>query len=303
MLYYFEVAHGNFGDDLNPWLWSRLAPELCDPREPALFLGIGTVLSANVPAEPLKVLFGPGCSAHSEVRVDDKWTIHCVRGPLTAAKLNLDRRLGICDPAILIRRTSIPQQKKTHRVAFMPHHRNMLQADWQALCRKAGIHCIDPGGGVDHVLAELGQTELLLAEAMHGAIVADALRVPWIPVRIYDQFNEFKWRDWTQSIQSPFRLATAPQVFSPAFVKGKGLVHGFKKGLARARMGKEKWRQLPMRASRQGEIDRCLAALLEIPRKFTPSLSAEDILKGLENELWEKLCRLRETWPPKPLPG
>ena len=45
---------------------------------------------------------------------------------------------------------------------------------------------------------------------MHGAIVADALRVPWIPARLYGHFMEFKWRDWTESIEVPLELASMP---------------------------------------------------------------------------------------------
>jgi succinoglycan biosynthesis protein ExoV len=52
------------------------------------------------------------------------------------------------------------------------------------------------------VLSEISHTKLLLAEALHGAIAADALRVPWIPV--HDARNEdtllFKWQDWCLSV-------------------------------------------------------------------------------------------------------
>ena len=35
---------------------------------------------------------------------------------------------------------------------------------------------------------------------MHGAIVADALRVPWIPVATNSTILSFKWQDWCSSI-------------------------------------------------------------------------------------------------------
>src|SRR5712671_6689892 len=101
---YFKIAHGNFGDDLNPWLWSRLAPEVCDDKDPALFLGIGTILSRQVPKSPVKVVFGSGCGSNRPPEeLDRKWFFYAVRGPLTAAKLKLDGGLAIGDPAILVR--------------------------------------------------------------------------------------------------------------------------------------------------------------------------------------------------------
>ena len=33
-LYYCRIAHDNSSDVLNPWLWSRLAPEVCAAANP-----------------------------------------------------------------------------------------------------------------------------------------------------------------------------------------------------------------------------------------------------------------------------
>jgi succinoglycan biosynthesis protein ExoV len=45
---------------------------------------------------------------------------------------------------------------------------------------------------------------------MHAAIVADALRVPWIPVVLSPQSNSFKWLDWTLSLSLPYNPTTLP---------------------------------------------------------------------------------------------
>jgi succinoglycan biosynthesis protein ExoV len=296
MLYYCKLPEGNFGDDLNPWLWSRLAPEACDERDPTLFIGIGTILSRHVPAEPTKVVFGAGYGYSRPPVLDDRWVFYGVRGPLTAARLHLDPSLALSDPALLVRRVSLPAPKKVFPVSFMPHHQSLLKADWESLCGRTSIHFIDPRGRVEQVLSEIQQTSLLLAEAMHGAIVADALRVPWIPLRIYSQFLEFKWRDWTESIQVPLKLATVPPIFSQGPGWRKAPVHLLKKGLAKAGLGKEKWHRLALRASNESRIGSALRALESLTTRHPPCLSTDRTIAELESRMVERLSKLREDW-------
>ncbi|MGH7953725.1 MAG: polysaccharide pyruvyl transferase family protein [Limisphaerales bacterium] len=290
MLYYCKVHQGNFGDDLNPWLWPRLAPEVCADTNPILFLGIGTIIGRNVPAEPIKIIFGSGCNSGQLPLLDSKYFFYCVRGPLTAARLNLPPEMAIADPAILLKQFSKPEEKK-YLVSFMPHHQSMWHADWKSLCARVGIHCIDPGSGVEKILSEIQRTKLLVTEALHGAIVADALRVPWIPVRLYGNLIEFKWRDWTQSVQMPLNIHDIP----PVFFKAK-MSHAFKKSLASVGLGKEKWKRLALRASTEREINETLRRLKTAAEIQTPFLSSDQTIQELETRLNEKLAALREDW-------
>lgn len=82
----------------------------------------------------------------------------------------------------------------------MPHWTSEFLFDWEKLCADIGINYISPALDVKQVIKQISETETLITEAMHGAIVADALRVPWIPVRAYNFINRFKWSDWCASI-------------------------------------------------------------------------------------------------------
>ena len=302
MLYYCKTPKGNFGDDLNLWLWPRLAPEVCDEQDSTLFVGIGTILGHHIPPKPVKVVFGAGCGKSGPLpKIDDRWKIYCVRGPLTAARLNLDPALALVDPAILVRRFLNHPSRPKYPVSFMPHLQSMPHADWEALCARIGFHCIDPRAGVERVLRELQETELLLAEAMHGAIVADALRVPWIPVRMYSRFAEFKWQDWSQSIRVPLKLTEVPPIYAQPPKGWKRLDYVVKKGLAHAGVGRENWKRLGIRSSTQDEIHQSLEALRRVPEKQPPCLSNDKFLSQLEARLLEKLSRLRAAWVKRPV--
>lgn len=59
-LYYYQDSVGNFGDDLNVWLWPKLLPGLFDQDDGLLFVGIGSFLRYKVPVSPFKIVFGSG---------------------------------------------------------------------------------------------------------------------------------------------------------------------------------------------------------------------------------------------------
>lgn len=225
-LYYYRDPAGNFGDDLNPWIWYSLLPHYFDQDRSELFVGIGTLINDKVPAAPRKVVFGSGLGYNGFPKIDDKWSFKFVRGPLTAEKLGLDPALAITDPAVLIAElVSKAAPEKTIDVSFMPHHVSTRYADWRAICVEAGVHYLDPADDIHETLYALRQSRLVIAEAMHAAIAADALRVPWLPVRCYGHILEFKWRDWCATIGVEYQPVELPQVFdvernmSPAAIR------------------------------------------------------------------------------------
>jgi len=212
-LYYYRTGVRNFGDDLNNWLWPKLIPELLDPIDGYLLIGIGTILNRRIPESPQKVVFGAGVGYGERPVLDDSWTVYCVRGPLTAAALELSPDLAITDPAILVSTLDdLPAATASSRIGFIPHFETSIRAELdglslQAVCADADMTLIDSRGDVDEVLAAIRGCKLVIAEAMHGAIIADAFRVPWIPVRCYDHILDFKWRDWCESLQLQYEPA------------------------------------------------------------------------------------------------
>ena len=213
-LYYWK--HGtekrNFGDDLNPWIWERCMPGVLDDNADTIFMGIGTLLNRKyIPAAHKRVIFSSGAGYGHPPQMDDSWKIYCVRGPLTARRLGIPENFALTDGALLVRKFYRPSPDKKHRFSYMPH---IIQAysggkSWQKVCQRTGIHYIDPQGSVDGILNEISTTECLITEAMHGAIVADCLRVPWIPVKTTERILRFKWEDWCASVglsYSPCRM-------------------------------------------------------------------------------------------------
>jgi hypothetical protein len=215
-LFYRRDAHGNFGDALNEWIWPRLLPGLLSEDASDLLVGIGTILDRRVPIGVQKTVLGSGTGIGVLPDLDQTWKLVCVRGPLTAQAIGAPPDLAVTDPAMLVADLfpHAPGQRPSG-VAVMPH---MFTVDrlgrrgirLAQIVRDLGFRYLDPYRPVDETLRALASSKVVLAEAMHGAIVADALRVPWIPIQLMPEINPFKWWDWCSSLG----LSYQPEVFA-----------------------------------------------------------------------------------------
>jgi succinoglycan biosynthesis protein ExoV len=183
-LFYWDKAY-NFGDQLNPWLFQKLAPHLFDASEEALFVGIGTLINRTYQefsdphfAKVRKIVFGSGVGYGQLPHIDETWTFYCVCGPLSAKALGLSPEHGVVDPAVLV--SHFFQHDGVRRAhGFMPHWEHDGRT-WRTLCEAQGLTYVSACAPVESVMTQIASLEVLYTEAMHGAIVAEALRTPWV---------------------------------------------------------------------------------------------------------------------------
>lgn len=203
----------NFGDELNLVIWPALIPELLDADDSTLFVGIGTVLDDTLPLTSKKVIFGAGNGYRPIPTIDESYKIYFVRGPLTANALGLPPSKGIVDPAVLIQRFAPQRSSGSNGVVLVGHYTSAQCSDWTFACNELGYTYVHPLWPIDRVLELIAGAELVVTEAMHGAIVADALRVPWVPVTTSISRCEFKWQDWTRSVELDYDPIVLPVIW------------------------------------------------------------------------------------------
>src|SRR5690606_20378792 len=89
---YFKSEIGNFGDDLNGWLWPRLFKGF-EKGDDISFIGIGSILDARfnsneaVRCSKRKIVFGTGVRPSltgAPLSLDPDWDIRFLRGPLSS---------------------------------------------------------------------------------------------------------------------------------------------------------------------------------------------------------------------------
>ncbi len=271
-LTYFEGDPPNFGDELNATMWHHLLPAgVLDDREDELFLGIGSILWDYLPKAPRKIVAGSGFGGYTAAPDvhDGTWELLWLRGPMTARVLGVDPALAITDAAVLLRATPLPAKADNVGVAFMPHVESISRGAWAEVCAQAGVTFLDPRAPVDQLLAQIKGARLLITEAMHGAIVADALRTPWVPVLPFHHVNRAKWNDWAASLDMPLKSITlAPSTMREAWISRTGL-------LAVGRRSRMMFDNMLVRQCDHLVIGRAATTLARVIKTAVPQLSTD----------------------------
>lgn len=207
-LIYYKDKNGNFGDDLNPILFEAL----CNDREfksefsNLSFYAIGSIITEKIKKDSV-VVFGTGLR-YPYYKIDySKWDIFFLRGPLSSSFIG--KQEYISDAAYCLktlRPDLFKSKKKEYKISIIPYFKTYDLFPWKHIGNILGVNIINPSDSVYNIINEIAKSERIIAGAMHGAIIADILRVPWLRLRLFavnaeSYFeSDFKWIDWLLSI-------------------------------------------------------------------------------------------------------
>jgi Polysaccharide pyruvyl transferase len=251
-----------------------------------------------------KLVIGAGAPSAQPMHLDGSWMVYGVRGPLTAQALSLPKSAALCDPAVLVPLLSsklrMDKAQPQQRAGFMPHHLSANFGHWQRVCEDAGLTYIDPRAPVEEVLRNIANVPLLITEALHGAIVADAQRTPWVPVQAYTHINRFKWQDWCSSVG----ISYAPEYLPPLWdgVKSTKRCANIRLAVktAAASLGwwHKRWRPLYPLDSSDAERAFVTQRLESLSRGYAqPMLSQSNKLEQAQERLLAAVARVQREWP------
>jgi succinoglycan biosynthesis protein ExoV len=291
---YYKDRHGNFGDDLNAWIWPKI---FCFDRQRnvnSLFYGIGTILSKDTKLVDLnpkvsKIVFGTGVRPSTDpIKLDKSWKIKFVRGPLSAMTFG-DNIEYITDAAYAIRQLdslkNLIDSPKKYEISIMPHMSSANKLNWKNICQKLRINYISPHSekGVEHTMREIAASRYLISEAMHGAIVADAMRVPWKRFILFSQeqavVSEFKWMDWMFSLKMQPAQSISIRIFRRSFI------HKFLRDISLGMIHAKFYLKNRTR-------DELIHAITDLePADF--QLSSDPVLNEIDNRIKQKITEIK----------
>ena len=139
------------------------------------------------------------------------------------------------------------------------------------------------------VLAEILGCKVLIAEAMHGAIVADTLRVPWVPVLPIDHAHRDKWFDWAEAL----RLDLKQHRLWPSSAAEVGVATRYRPWLSSVGAALSKW---PVSRLSQPLIVYAAAERLAALAEEEPCMSADPLLESAFEQMLEKLRQLNAMY-------
>lgn len=281
----FSAVHGlrNFGDDINPLLLGKLFnPKLiaCPKR---CIIGVGTIINdknaANLAHYESKIVFSSRVGYGTlETRFDPSWDFVCVRGPNSAKILGLPADKALCDGAVLLA-DFYPAKASGGRkgTVFIPH----IDSDrenglwWKGVCADLGLIYLSPGTPFEHFIETVQTASRVITEAMHGAILADTMRTPWVPVN--HLFHErFKWEDWFNSME----LTYTSHPIRPAF-------------WAATQVNFQSILKAPYLRLKQPLVKRSLRKIMHEARAI---LSDDSVLEMRKQKLREKAAAINEKY-------
>ena len=291
ILYNWRGHAQNFGDELNTLLWPRLLPDFFDRDETTRFLGIGSILDRRHDTAALKLVAGSGYGGYeAPAGIDASWIVHWVRGPRTARLLGLPPALGIGDPGSLLPIAGLappPGTRPPRDTGFMPHFESAIRGAWPEAAAEAGVTLIDPRDNPAKVIAAIAACQILISESLHGVIVADALRVPWIAIEPLAPIHRPKWIDWAETLDLSIAFRTLPP--------STALERAHLTGLNRFHAGRRLLHRLDTRLAaiaRERYAGRAATALRRVATG-TPQLSAPGALERGQTRMMDAIAALR----------
>jgi len=193
LTHYLSWHVKNFGDRLNDYIFQGLTPLLF--RLPVMknlpngtALGLGTILNHKVLTKC--TVLGTGTNGEDVPNINLDYSF--VRGRLTAEKVKLSKKYAVGDTAFGVKGYfESLADTPLYPIGIIPHYRNLSMINDERV--------IDVTLPCAEFIRRVSQCKIILTEAMHGAILADCLRIPWAPVSI-DKKNypvpHFKWNDF-----------------------------------------------------------------------------------------------------------
>lgn len=208
----------NFGDYMSPLIVEAVSGKKVEyaPMSKADLMAIGTIMTrekkATIWGFKRKIhVWGAGCGQEEEI-FSGRHYYHAVRGAETFKRIvGVAGQVAFGDPGLLAPMLLKKSVAKQYEIGFVPHYVDKaLPSVVEFFEKNERVHFIDVHMPPIQVVEEIAACDFVISSSMHGLIVADALNVPNVRIRLSDLIkSELKYIDYNSAfgIKQPRVLA------------------------------------------------------------------------------------------------
>lgn len=207
-IFYGEILHNNFGDELNFNLLPLLINKEIVPLDVKFIKNysfIGSILSDRYINSKTEV-WGSGVQDISKPLTNKPLKVHAVRGPLTRKYLldnNIDCPEVYGDPALLLPEVYNPKIEKKYKIGLIPHWQTKKLEKYDVLKNEnvvlINFHNYKKWTDVIDLILSC---KYIVSESLHGLIIAEAYNIPnlWIDIDLNHKYD-IKFHDFFLSLK------------------------------------------------------------------------------------------------------
>lgn len=211
----------NFGDEFSPLSWEIATGRraVWSPPQKADLFAVGSIIERSADRGSDLAIWGTGARSPEgfSASTDARPAFLAVRGPLTAEVLGITN-VPLGDPGLLVGQATLPAApRRRGQHIFLPHYRTAQTSAGRALLRRAkekGWATIPASLKPMEVATALAQAQSVTTTSLHGIIFSHALGTPCRLIEPTDGEPTFKYRDYFDSISTPYSPVTAQDAFS-----------------------------------------------------------------------------------------
>lgn len=202
---YWWAFDNNFGDEINPFLISKITGVNCfldETRQGEHLLAIGSVLGF---ANNKSVVWGSGFINERSVFLIPPKAINAVRGKLTLSvlnKLDFHYKVPLGDPALLMPKYYLPIIHKKYKYGVIPHFVDRASGFISKQYCRDDTLVINVQKNIFKVIDEILSCEVVYSSSLHGVVIADAYGVEAHRIKIGNKIigGDFKFNDYASAI-------------------------------------------------------------------------------------------------------
>lgn len=206
--YYYWKDTPNFGDRLMPIIINHFFPDITIKSvsaDNAELFGVGSVLTIfnrwrfrhllYNGRRKNRIFWGSGMLMPDENTYTPSSTIVLIRGELSRYHMNIDSKIPLGDPGLLMS-LIIKRKQNSGKIVIVPHFSDFNNRKLMKFKNHSKFEIVDVRSEPIEVIKTISSAAVVLGSSLHALIIADSYGIPNFLYDISESMDYFKYDDY-----------------------------------------------------------------------------------------------------------